>query len=307
MTGSPEPTATNAASAETGLWGRAWQAINGWDSVDLVIRLTLVMILLYSGKEWYEQIVMVELSLLGLVIPSLARESKFWFVVFAARAVVVNIYGWPYTDNHHYLITYWCLALGLALASRDPHKVVAVNGRLLLGLSMLFAVLWKATSWEYLDGTMFQLLLYDNARFAELSEMFGEFDRVAGQPGQTASQYMQDLQPVIQLGEAPHIVWLSQFLTWWTIAIESLIAIAFLFARTGSQSAVRHVLLQMFIIAIYPLASVITFAWILIILALADCPRSLKKTRAVYLLLFLALACFSRGAIRKVLFDVLAS
>ena len=94
--------------------------MTGWDPVDLVIRMTLVLLLLYPGKHWYEQILMVEMSLIGLIIPSLAREPKYWFLLFAIRAIVVNLYGWPFTDNHHYLITYWCLALGLAPMAVHP-------------------------------------------------------------------------------------------------------------------------------------------------------------------------------------------
>jgi len=292
---------------QTSVWRRARQAITDWEPVDLVIRLTLVMLLLYSGKQWYEQLLMVGLSLCALVIPSLSREPKYWFLLFAVRAIVVNMYGWPYTDNHHYLMTYWCLALGLALQSGQARKVLAVNGRLMLGLAMLFAVIWKGTSWEYLDGTMFHFLLYENSRFAELSRMFGDFDRVVGQPGQSATQYMLDLHPTIQLGDAPQLVWMAQIVTWWTIFIESVVACLFLFTKTGSQSLWRHAALQLFIVTTYPIATVITFAWVLIIFALAECPLNMKRTRATYVLLFLILTCFSRGALRETLFGLVQS
>jgi hypothetical protein len=304
---SDEPEEIRAAARRPGLWAAFRTGLFDWDPLDLVIRLTLVLLLLYAGSEWYERVLMVEFALCALVVPTLAREPKYWFAVFIVRLLVINLYRWPYTDNHHYLITYWCLALGVAFSSERPQHVAAINGRLLLGLGFLFAVAWKLTSWQYLEGTMFHFLLYESPRFAEISRMFGEFERVVGQPGESATQYMLELQPAIQLGRGPHFALLAQALTWWTLAVEAAIAIWFLSAPTGSKSPGRHVALLTFIITTYPFAEVISFAWILIILALADCPLALKKIRITYLALFVLLASLSAGRLKQVVFEAISS
>ena len=56
---------------------------------------------------------------LSLIVPAVRRAPLAWIVVallIAARIVFV----WPLSDNHIYLLAYWCLAIGLALSAPTP-------------------------------------------------------------------------------------------------------------------------------------------------------------------------------------------
>ena len=70
----------------------------------------------------------------------------------AARIVAV----WPLADNHIYLLAYWCLAIGLALAGPAPAATLATSSRWLVGAAFTMAVLWKAVlSPDYVEAASF--------------------------------------------------------------------------------------------------------------------------------------------------------
>ena len=48
---------------------------------------------------------------------------------------------------------YWSLACCLSLFCRDPDRLLAWNGRVLIGLTFLFATGWKIMGGEFLDGS----------------------------------------------------------------------------------------------------------------------------------------------------------
>lgn len=75
------------------------------------------------------------------------------------RVVSIGPVAWFSIDNHHYLLTYWYLALGIALLGHRSDDVVAFTGRWLLGLAFAFAVFWKVASPDFASGAYFEFML----------------------------------------------------------------------------------------------------------------------------------------------------
>src|SRR5262249_49403077 len=139
--------------------------------------------------------------------------------------------NWYIVYNHKYLITYWCLALACSRWATNPGRVLAVNGRLLIGLCFLCATLWKVISPDFLDGSFFHFTLLDDARFRSVAESLGrmpeEIFRRNEQAIASLSRY-DSLLTVVQLEDTPRIIWLAKSLAWWGFGLEALIALAFL-------------------------------------------------------------------------------
>ena len=106
--------------------------------------------------------------------PACADHVALVALLVAARIVVV----WPLSDNHIYLLAYWCLAIGLALSSAAPAATLSASSRWLLGAAFAMAVLWKAVlSPDYIDGRFFRVTLLTDERFADASLVFGGLSR----------------------------------------------------------------------------------------------------------------------------------
>ena len=151
---------------------RPWRQLSGIGSVDLALRLTLLDLLLRPIGVWQIRSVLLVLAGAGLLVPGWLRRPTLWFAL-AGFTAVRSISDWPLADNHAYLISYWCLAIGLSLIVRDTDGCLAFNGRLLIGLVFAFAVLWKlALSPDFLDGTFLRVTMLQDPRFEPLRRGF---------------------------------------------------------------------------------------------------------------------------------------
>jgi hypothetical protein len=83
---------------------------------------------------------------------------------------------------------------------------------------------------------------------------------------------------------------LARVMTWFTLVMEGILAVLFLVPRASARRAVvRSVVLVVFLVAVYPAAPVIGFAWILIAMGLAQLPVGHPKLRATLVGLFVLL------------------
>src|SRR5262245_53968003 len=119
---------------------RAYRAIADADTIDLVTRLTLVFLLLADwivGYDWRFKLLLRALATLGLVAPPLHRSRRLWLLL-ALLMMSRTLLTWWTQDNHVFLLTYWCLALYLALTTDEPAETLAASARAVVGLSFGF-------------------------------------------------------------------------------------------------------------------------------------------------------------------------
>lgn len=266
-----------------GWWARKRAAAQGWADVfsapehrfELVAGMTLLMLLLYSEAIWYLEMGVYALAILAVLHRPLLRRPGLWLLITLFLAAG-HLRAWFAVDNHKYLITYWCLALGLSLLASDPQRALRTNARWLIGLAFLFAVLGKLLSPDYLSGSFFEGLLLSDGRFFGVASFFGGIPMQELKLGDLARRDLLvfgDLSAPIDLPSSARLGVMAQVLTWWTILIEAAVAVLFLWPEDRGPSRWRDAALLAFIVTTYPVAPVIGFAWVLAAMGTAQSTR----------------------------------
>jgi hypothetical protein len=201
------------------------------------------------------------------------------------------ILNWPMADNHAYLLSYWCLAVALALVSHDPQACLALNARLLIGLAFACATLWKALlSPDYLDGRCFRVLLLTDRRFEGFAQIAGGLTpELLESLRAFVTQHIdgQFLAGPDAPQEPTRFLWLASLMTWWTVVLESVIAVTFLWPfRRGMAQWCSNAALLLFCATTYIVAPVEGFGWLLIAMGVAQCDPARRKTYFLYLVVF---------------------
>jgi hypothetical protein len=256
---------------------------------DLALRLLLVALLFQPvGQRWLRPL-FVATAALGLLSPRALSSPALW-IALAALAFARLASGWPNNDNHAFLLAYWLLAAALAALAGERDRILAWNGRKLVGLAFLFATLWKLVlSPDFVDGRFFRVSLVDDSRFEE-------FTRVAAGVDADELDALRELVREHQDGlfvpwpEQPmppaRLLAVADALTASTLAIETAVAIAFLAPLGSLVSRARHALLALFCATTYALAPVAGFGWLLLSMGVAQCEPEERRTRFAYLVAF---------------------
>jgi len=261
---------------------------------DLYAAMTLLLLLLYSPDSWNVRIPITIFSILAFIFRPLRSNPKFWFIV-AITIFIANFQQWFQIDNHKYLLGYWCLALFCALQTDHPERSIAVTGRLLIGLSFLFAVFWKIISSDYLSNSFFHYSLLIDERFSGLAQGLGGLtDRmnIINHAALDALLNYDSKLEVVQLLSTPGVIKLAGLLTWWTLVIEVLTAISFLSSEGKFISNWRDLFLNLFILSTYSVAPVIGFGWILAVMGIAQCTERFRYMRLFYIFSFITLQVY---------------
>jgi hypothetical protein len=244
------------------------------------------------GVGWVRAALLL-LAVLGLLVPALRRSSALWLTLagLAGWRVVAD---WPLADNHSYLLCYWCLAIGLALLTRDPVDFLALNARRLLALAFGLAVVWKLLSPDYLDGTFFRVTLLVDPRFEDLARLVGGLTPdLLDRSREALWQHLDGLPARLAVPAlGARFDALALFLTLWTIAIEALIAIAFFWPGRALAGLRNGALLLFCTTTFAAMPTIADFGWLLVAMGLSQCEVRRTRTRLTYLAVFaLILLC----------------
>lgn len=274
---------------------RRWlDAFAAAERLDLVGAMTLVLLLVYSGGGWYVQVPVTVLGAAGLLLRGLRRRAGFWLVL-AGLLAAGYLREWYAVDNHKWLFVYWCLALGLAFAAREPRAALAVSARWLVAACFVFATAWKVLSPDFLDGSFFHFAFLTDLRLEWAAEVLGGLPAGAGSANRRAVEaavaYSAEVLDVDLLSTSG-VAAAARALAWGTLAIEALVALAFLAPLPPPWATrLRAPLLLAFVVGTYAMAPVIGFGWVLLILGLVQAPDR-GPIPAVYGLLFLLLPLY---------------
>lgn len=254
--------------------------------LDLVAPLTLVLLLLYPvGPEGVKVTLQIG-AVAGLVYRPLQRVSGYW--IFLALAMGLGcLLLWHDADNHKYLITYWCLALGLSRAAEDPARALRINARLLIGLCFLLAVAWKCRTPDFLTGAYYQFSMLTDERLFSVGQL------VSGMPPEVYVQNQAALDRLTAYSSTVNRVSFegaallrpfSYVLVAWTLLVETWIFGSCLWPRSSVGAAQsRYTSLLVFVATTYAAAHVGGFAWILTIMGLAQIRPRDATWRLAYL------------------------
>ncbi len=264
--------------------------------VAIVCRLTAIILLLRPLEVWWIAPFVLIGAGLSLIFPSAAKRPLLWWSVAALIAIhIVAI--WPLSDNHIYLLAYWCLAIGLALASDDPQATLSASGRWLLGAAFAFAVVWKVLlSPDYLDGRFFRVTLIEDDRFADAVMLVSGLrpeDILENRKALEALPAGAVLADPVPPNEPRGFRALVAALTWGGVALEGLVAVAFLSPLPARFEAARHAALLAFCVFTYALAPVAGFGWLIATMGLAQVRPGQGVIRAAYLFVFFLILLYA--------------
>ena len=288
------------------MWIPLLRPVRDEDGVaDPVLTLTAIVLLLRPLDVWWVAAFVLAAACLSLLSRTVRRAPLTWILVallVAVRIVVV----WPLSDNHIYLLAYWCLAIGLALSSAAPAATLSASSRWLLGCAFAMAVLWKGVlSPDYVDGRFFRVTLLTDERFAEASLVFGGLSR------EQMAQNRKFLEPLPEgaellkpppFVEPPRLRAFAAVTTWGGLALEGLIALTCLIPA-GRLDLARHALLLTFCVTTYALAPVAGFGWLIAAMGLAQCRPHQRWLSGAYVAAFILILMYSEVPWAGVLAD----
>jgi hypothetical protein len=271
--GSPRGFASNANSSQTA----------ADRSFDFVLLLSLLLLLMPGQGDLY--LVSATGAVVGLAWRRARTSAWLWFGLAAARFAGHVSSGWYMVDNHHYLLTYWCLALGASVLSQDGSTVLRLSARMLLGLCFGFAAAWKLITGEYWSGAFPGVLLLSDGAF----QAWFPWSGVAAEDVEANSRAIAALvreglpgEAVELEGQNGRVQALALALGWWTILVEFSVAAAFLAPARARWAWIGDAALLAFIATTYLLAPVIIFGLLLLTLGLAATPPVRQPMRKVY-------------------------
>ena len=254
----------------------------------LVLRLTLLLLFLYGYSTVFLDVPLKIICGLMLLSPSLLSSQTLW-VMICALVWWNNATNWLWIDNHQILISYWCLVCSLAVSSKNADGILAWNGQIMIGLTFLFATIWKIIGGEYGNGTFLHYTFLVEPRVEAVATFIGGLSPHAlPQNRLLESIYRQFPQMLkgVTLSSSSRLESFTLLASYWTLLIEGSIAISFLGGLIFVFFRFRDWLLILFIVTTYFLLPVLGFAYILIIMGLAQCSPKDRLTRISYIMIF---------------------
>jgi hypothetical protein len=263
---------------------------------DSVLTLTAIILLLRPLDVWWVAPFVLATACLLLIFRAARHAPITWIglaVLVAARIVSV----WPLSDNHIYLLAYWCLAIGLALSGHTPAVTLSTSSRWLLGAAFAMAVLWKAVlSPDYVDGRFFRVTLLTDERFADASLVFGGLSRAQMAENRAFLEPLPEGAELLNppaFVEPPRLRMFAAVATWAGLLLEALVALLCLIPAEGRLQVARHASLVAFCVTTYALAPVAGFGWLIATMGLAQCRPNQQSLRGAYIAVFVLILLYS--------------
>jgi hypothetical protein len=266
------------------------------DAADLAGRLCLLALLLHPVGDERVRPALLALCALGLLAPPALRSAWLWLGL-AGLAGARVLLDWPMSDNHAYLLGYWCLAFAVSACSRERGAALARNARLLVGLTFAFATLWKVgLSPDFMDGRFFRVSLVTDGRLDAFGRLAGGLDpeRFSEIRGFLVQHVDGRLAPPVEVPDLPEryvgVAWAA---TLGTATLEAALAVTFLWPARSRRTPLRHALLLLFCATTYAVAPVEGFGWLLVSMGVAQCGPEERGARLGYLTAFGAILAFA--------------
>lgn len=272
------------------------------------LRLTLLILLLRPPADGAVRGLTWLVAGLAIAFPPLLRCAPAWLTL-AGLVLARLVLDWPLSDNHIYLLAYWCLGIGLCLIVSSPFAAMADMSRWLIGAAFLCAIIWKGLlAPDFLDARFFRMTLITDDRFADLSRAVGGLSETQLNNNRAALVALPSGAEVLGgpvLVEPPALRRLGLALTWGGFALEAMLALAFLSPWPAGLHRTRHVLLLTFAVATYAAAPVAGFGWLLAAMGLAQCDDTQKGVRLGYVGVFVLVLIYAETPVLRLVLSVL--
>lgn len=253
------------------------QEINELENKDsfllLFLRMTLVSFCIIFDNKLFT------LFVPGILFTRVLIHKAYWLVIFSTLFFYYVVLGLrTNVPNHYYVLLSISLVSLITLYLKNNHAdwetYLGKTCGWVIGLIFLFAVIGKFLAPEFLEGSMFELFLFKDERLVGLTEfVLGKDSELLHQNQLALDKIYHSNHPeneILILRSNNHLSQISIFLTYWTILIESLVALFFLVPDAWKISKLKDFILILFILSTYPIATVVGFATGLLIYAFAQ-------------------------------------
>ena len=257
------------------------------DTLGIIQRLTLFTIIYITesdGLAGYFAHPVVIIAIIGFILPTLLKRQLFWIVV-AILIPLKTLNTWSTQDNHKYLFNYWCIALAIAMGHKNPIKMLALNARIFIGAAFAFAVIWKGfLSPDFKNGDYFHFIYLTDRRFQYFLQFFCQMPAEAIDSNYgLLTNFTNSPTFQAQLQGPAHLHFIAQMTAWWTLLIESAVAISFLLPPKKWLGPYRDWLLMTFAIVTYFVVTVSSFGVILMTLGYTQSSVDNIRIRRAYI------------------------
>jgi hypothetical protein len=206
--------------------------------IDFGIQLTIFFILLHFSQSLSHApllyVPILILSSIGILFQDVRKSVAFW-VIQTIGYFAWLIPNWQLIDNHKFLWGYWLIAITIHTIHQRKHNAIPLlpwAGQSLIAGCMVFAVLQKILSPDYLNGSFFYYAIITDPRFTFLGTLFNiDFASIITENIKHIHTLKTTSESVTLNGGPAKLTWVANTLTWYTIGIESLLAIVFLLPR----------------------------------------------------------------------------
>lgn len=230
---------------------------------------------------------------LPLACPKYVLSPALWALA-ALFVAFVNGTQWFEIDNHKYLIMYWtisCAVLILGIGKYDAVSYWRSNARLMIGLCFSCAVLWKLITHDFMSGAFLEHTLITDGRVESVASVVGGVpigDLGMNRAAVGVASMFPSAADELTLYTSDRFGLMGVIGAWWTVVIESLVAVSWL-CGASRLYCVRHVSLCAFILSTYVFLPVVGFASILCVCAMASAGPESQRMRQGYLVLLAAM------------------
>lgn len=264
------------------------------NKTDLVLRLTLVAFIFKPIGASNLLPIITLVSSLGLIFPKILKEKFYWLLITIINLAVLIIH-WPIADNHSFLLLYWNITILIYIWQDDP-EIITFNSRYLIGFVFLFAFLWKAVfQTDFISGEFMRFIVIDDERFRDFTVyILGiDYDTLYNYFRNYHDDYTLFNEYIRNVDIPDRFYAITSLLTYYTITIEFIVASAFLTPFNNILTRNRDYFLMLFCLTVYAVATVEGFAWLLIIMGIAQRP-GIDKTSVFYLFTFILIFLYTK-------------
>ncbi len=265
-----------------------------------VLALTLTLVIVVTGAPPATPTLAPVVAVAGLAVPGLARNRWYWVLVAGLFAMSPIERPWLALDNHHWLQLYWVVAIALSRFATAKDEVLRTSARLLVGFAFLFAVLWKLIAPEFVSGGFFDATIAADSRLADVAALAGvkEPDAAAANRAIITDWRRPGTVPepgALLLSDA--VMRITPWLAWATIVVEGAVAVAFLAPLVKRLRWLRDASMIVFVFATYPLAPVVGFGQLLLVMTAMQSELRPRVRAIVYVGGFLLVGLLSERSI----------
>lgn len=267
--------------------------------LNLFLKMTLVLLLLYMNETIYLRVFMPVVLVPGILFHKILNNKYYWLALTGIVCFVYLILDLViYVPNHKHVYAYALLGITASFFMKDRVGIfsnIRHQSKVIIGLCFLFATAGKFLAPEFLDASFFKFTLSTDARFFGILSLIGDLskDQLLLNESNLKNLVGGSMNPSDSFAilVPSNIMEIAHFLTYWTIFLEGLIGISFLLPKRFLLSKYRNILLVVFMVTTYPIATVAGFAIVLALLGFMQSTEDGRLTHFSYffLLVFILL------------------